>query len=73
MLIVFLFIFAFGVVSHSLLYENSPLDLTLLSNVFLPSYFIMGGDYFTQSTIMAGITSNSEFSNFCFLLTLKKS
>lgn len=54
MLIVFLFIFAFGVCSHALLFQNSPLDLALLSNIFLPSYFIMGGEYFTQSTIMAG-------------------
>jgi hypothetical protein len=46
--------FAFGVSTQALLYQNQDLDWTLLGNVFLPSYFIMSGD---DSSIRSNILS----------------
>jgi hypothetical protein len=55
MLIVLLFMFAFGVSTQSLLYHNQNLDSKLLRNVFFPSYFVIGGEYYTRNSIMNGI------------------
>ena len=47
LLIVVLFMFAFGVSTQSLLYHNQVLNSKLLQNVFLPAYFVIGGNYYT--------------------------
>ena len=44
--------FAFGVSSNALMFKNQTLDKNLLKNVFLPSYFMIGGEYYTRSVIM---------------------
>lgn len=52
MLIVVLFMFAFGVATQSLMYHNQPLDRTLLKNVFFPAFFVIGKEYYTRNQIM---------------------
>jgi len=53
-IIIFLFIFAFGVSTQALLYPNQVLDENLLSNVFFPSFFVIAGEYYTRELIMSG-------------------
>ena len=50
--------FAFGVSTQALMYENQTLNSDLLKNVFFPAYFIIGGEYYTREVIMSG--------NFCY-------
>ena len=57
LLIVVLFMFAFGVSTQSLMYQNQPLDKYLLRRVFMPSYFIIGGEYYTRELIMKSIVN----------------
>ena len=45
MLIMFLFIFAFGICIQALTYHNMPLDWNLFINVFMPAVFVIGGQY----------------------------
>jgi hypothetical protein len=45
MLIVLLFMFAFGICIQALTYHNVPLNWSLLSSVFLPAFFVLGGNY----------------------------
>ena len=52
LLIVILFMFAFGISTQALMYQNQKLDKNLLRRIFLPSYFIIGGEYFTRDLIM---------------------
>lgn len=52
LLIVVLFMFAFGVSTQALMYHNQDLNGKLLKNVFFPAYFIIGGEYYTRETIM---------------------
>ena len=54
-LIVLVFMFAFGVSTQALLYPNQNLNTQLLANVFLPAYFIIGGEYYTRDNIMAAV------------------
>ncbi len=68
MLIVVLFMFAFGVSTQSLMYHNQPLDSNLLKNVFFPSFFVLGKNYYTRSTIMNGKTAISFNSINDFLI-----
>ena len=51
-LIVLLFMFAFGVSTTALMFQNQDLDKHLLKNVFLPAYFMIGGEYYTRSVII---------------------
>ncbi|CAF0980027.1 unnamed protein product [Brachionus calyciflorus] len=51
-LIVLLFMFAFGVSTTALMFQNQALDKHLLKNVFLPAYFMIGGEYYTRTVIM---------------------
>ena len=44
--------FGFGVCTQSLMYFNQKLDEDLLKNVFFPSYFIIGGEYYTKAYIL---------------------
>ncbi|RNA06319.1 transient receptor potential cation channel subfamily M member 2-like [Brachionus plicatilis] len=52
LLIVVVFIFAYGISSQSLMYHNQELDLSLLKSVFLPAYFVIGGEYFEREKLM---------------------
>ncbi len=65
-LIMIVFMFAFGVSTQALLYPNQNLNTTLLANVFLPAYFVLAGDYYTRDSIMGAINDgvNSE-ENLC--------
>ncbi len=53
-LILLVCMFAFGISTQSLLYHNVSLDSNLLKNIFLPAFFIIGGEYYTRDTIMGG-------------------
>jgi hypothetical protein len=55
MFIVIVFLFAFGVSTQSLMYHNQELDAGLLKQVFFPSYFVIGGEYYTWEDILNGI------------------
>ena len=46
--------FAFGVSTQALMYPNQALDKTLLNNIFFPSFFVIGGEYYTKDLIMSG-------------------
>jgi hypothetical protein len=66
MFIVLIFMFAFGVSTQALLYPNQDLDLVLLGNVFIPSYFIMSGDDYKirkniLSALMVGISDGKSY------------
>ena len=52
LLIVVLFMFAFGISTHSMMFHNQALDAKLLKNIFFPAYFIIGGEYYTMDLIM---------------------
>jgi hypothetical protein len=71
-LIMIVFMFAFGVSTQALLYPNQNLNTTLLASIFLPAYFILAGDYYTRDSIMGAINGgvNSK-NNLCFFLFLK--
>lgn len=34
------------------MYHNSPLNIQLLSNVFFPAFWVIGGEYYTRDLIM---------------------
>jgi hypothetical protein len=51
-MIIIVFMLAFGVSTQGLMYYNQNLDRDLIKNIFLPAYFIIGGEYFTRDTIM---------------------
>jgi hypothetical protein len=46
--------FAFGVSTQALMYPNQALDKALLNNIFFPSFFVIGGEYYTKDLIMSG-------------------
>ena len=52
LLIVIVFIFAYGISSQSLMYHNQELSLSLIKSVFLPAYFVIGGEYFEREKLM---------------------
>ncbi|CAF0919426.1 unnamed protein product [Brachionus calyciflorus] len=51
-LIVIVFIFAYGVATQALMYHNQELSLSLLKNVFFGAYFVIGGEYFEREKLM---------------------
>ncbi len=55
-LIIVVCMFAFGISTQSLMYHNLPLDINILKNIFFPSFFVIGGEYYTRETIMDGIS-----------------
>ena len=59
-LIIIVFMMAFGVASQSLLYPNQVLNSKLLQNTFLPAYFIIAGEYYTRDTIMAALNDGAN-------------
>ena len=68
--IIWLFIFAFGVSTQALMYPNQTLSITVLKNVFFPAFFVLGGDFYTSDLIMSG---NFDFNsaNLAFILSEK--
>jgi hypothetical protein len=54
LLIVVLFVFAFGVSTQSMMFGNQPLNAELLRQVFFPAFFIIGGEYYTRGILYAG-------------------
>ena len=52
-LVILAFMFAFGVSTQGLMYHNVPVDLELVKNVFLPAFFIIGGEYYTKDDMLA--------------------
>ena len=76
-MIILVFMFAFGVSTQGLMYSNQNLDKDLIKNIFLPAYFIIGGEYFTRDTIMGAsmsydplIYSRIDFFIFIFQLRI---
>ncbi|RNA09709.1 transient receptor potential cation channel subfamily M member 3 isoform X26 [Brachionus plicatilis] len=68
MLIVLVFMFAFGISSTALMFENSELNINLVKNVFLPGYFMIGGEYYTLEEIMSaasGTCTDTEVYEKC--------
>lgn len=61
MILVILFMFAFGVSTQALMYPNQNLDKDLLKSVFFPSFFVIFKEYYTRKEIMDG-----KFFLFCF-------
>ncbi len=56
LLFIIVFIFTFGVSTQALLFPNQNLDLTLLANIFYPSFLLMtGGDYIFQDQIYQAV------------------
>ena len=54
MILVILFMFAFGVSTQALMYPNQNLDKDLLKSVFFPSFFVIFKEYYTRKEIMDG-------------------
>jgi hypothetical protein len=48
-LILLVFIFGFGIAMQSVQYHNQALNYGLLTNIFVPAYFTLGGQYFELS------------------------
>lgn len=53
MLIVLVIMFAFGVSSTALMLDNSELNYELIKIVFLPGYFVIGGEYYSLDDLLA--------------------
>ena len=67
--IVIVFMFAFGVSTQALLYPNQLLNNSmLLANVFLPSFFIIGGEYYTRDLIMGAVETGIDGMHFSYLI-----
>lgn len=45
--------FAFGVSSTALMFQNLELNIDLVKTIFLPGYFMIGGEYYTLEEIMS--------------------
>ncbi len=51
-LVILAFMFAMGVSTQGLMYHNMPVNLDLIKNVFLPAFFIIGGEYYTKDDML---------------------
>lgn len=60
--IVIVFIFAYGISTQALMYHNQELSFSLLKNVFLPAYFVIGGEYFEREKLMDMQECNSNLT-----------
>ena len=60
MSIVLILVLAFGVSTQALLYPNQILNAQLLGNVFLPAYFVLGGDYSLKSTVLSALNDGLQ-------------
>ena len=54
LLIVLSVMFAFGIISQSLMYPNHPLNSQLLRKIFLPAYFVIGTEFYMRNLMMNG-------------------
>jgi hypothetical protein len=63
--IVIIFIFAYGVSTQSLMFHNQELNLDLIKNIFIPAYFVIGGEYMELDKLING----NETYIFIFLMT----
>ena len=54
LLIVLSVIFAFGIITQSLMYPNQTLNAKLLRRIFFPAYFVLGTEFFTRQLMMNG-------------------
>jgi hypothetical protein len=57
-LIVIVSMFGFGIATQSLMYPNQELSSTILANVFLPSYFLIGADNIIRDEVISGINGD---------------
>jgi hypothetical protein len=57
-LIVIVSMFGFGIATQSLMYPNQQLSSTILANVFLPSYFLIGADNIIRDQVISGINGD---------------
>jgi hypothetical protein len=57
-LIVIVSMFGFGIATQSLMYPNQELSSTILANVFLPSYFLIGADNIIRDQVISGINGD---------------
>ncbi len=63
MLIIIVFIFAYGIATQSLMYHNQEFNLDLFKNIFFGAYFVIGGEYFERDKLMDGIVFYCLFQN----------
>jgi hypothetical protein len=68
LLIVLSVMFAFGIISQSLMYPNQPLNSQLLRKIFLPAYFVIGTEFYMRNLMMNG--KIRIFKNWRFFQTL---
>jgi hypothetical protein len=61
LLIIVLFMFAFGISSQSLMFPNSNLDSYLFRSVFFPAYFVSAGNYLSLSTVLNGLNQHALY------------
>jgi hypothetical protein len=59
MLLIVLFMFAFGISYQALQYHNVPLNWMLFKNVFLTAFFVIAGEYYTRDTMINSIFKKS--------------
>ena len=57
-LIIIVSMFAFGISTQSLMYPNQNLSSSILWNIFLPSYFLIGADNIIRDKVIGGINDN---------------
>ena len=61
MLYLIVFIFTFGVSTQALLFPNQNLDLSLLGNIFYPSFLVMAGsDYSFKDRINQAVNFSGK-------------
>ena len=61
MLYLIVFIFTFGVSTQALLFPNQNLDLSLLGNIFYPSFLVMvGSDYSFKDQINQAVNFSGK-------------
>jgi hypothetical protein len=57
MLIIIVFVFAYGISTQSLMYHNQAFDLDLMKSIFFGAYFVIGGEYFERDKLMDGMAT----------------
>jgi hypothetical protein len=60
MLIIAVFILAYGISTQSLMYHNQEFNVNLLKNIFFGGYFVIGGEFFEREKLMDGINKNDS-------------
>ena len=70
-IILLLFVFAFGISTQALMFPNQPVGKHLLKSIFFPAFFIIGKEYYTRENIMNGLITFCFISQFLFLLIIE--